>query len=145
MSKEKDDNYWRDKLTPEEFHVCREAGTERPFSGEYWDCFEDGTYRCRCCGEPLFHSDSKFDAGCGWPSFDTEVAAGVVAERPDNSLGMQRIEILCAKCNSHLGHVFPDGPTETGLRYCVNSLSVKLDQDESASQSGDESIKKEEE
>ncbi|AOS97555.1 Peptide methionine sulfoxide reductase MsrB [Microbulbifer aggregans] len=137
MSKEKDDNYWRDKLTPEEFHVCREAGTERPFSGEYWDCFEEGTYRCRCCGEPLFHSGSKFDAGCGWPSFDAEVAPGVVAERPDNSLGMQRIEILCAKCESHLGHVFPDGPTETGLRYCVNSLSVKLDQDESNENSQD--------
>ncbi|MFI2810383.1 MULTISPECIES: peptide-methionine (R)-S-oxide reductase MsrB [Microbulbifer] len=129
MSKEKDDNYWRERLTDEEFHVCRKAGTERPFSGEYWDCFEDGTYRCRCCGEVLFHSESKFDAGCGWPSFDAAIRSGAVEERPDNSLGMQRIEILCASCNSHLGHVFPDGPTETGLRYCVNSLSVKLDPD----------------
>ncbi|WP_323843846.1 peptide-methionine (R)-S-oxide reductase MsrB [Microbulbifer magnicolonia] len=127
MSKEKDDNYWRDKLTPEEFHVCREAGTERPFTGEYWNTFEDGVYRCRCCGEALFHSDAKFEAHCGWPSFDAEASAGVVEERVDNSLGMQRTEIVCAKCNSHLGHVFPDGPTETGLRYCVNSLSVKHD------------------
>lgn len=127
MSKEKDDNYWRDRLTPEEFHVCREAGTERPFSGEYWDTFEDGVYRCRCCGEVLFESDAKFDAGCGWPSFDTVAREGAVEERPDDSLGMRRTEILCAKCGGHLGHVFPDGPTETGLRYCVNSLSVKLD------------------
>ncbi|MCW8127544.1 peptide-methionine (R)-S-oxide reductase MsrB [Microbulbifer halophilus] len=130
MSKEQDDNYWRDRLTPEEFHVCREAGTERPFSGEYWDVFEDGSYRCRCCGEVLFQSDSKFDAGCGWPSFDTVAREGAVEERPDDSLGMRRTEILCANCGSHLGHVFPDGPTETGLRYCVNSLSVKLDPEE---------------
>lgn len=129
MSKEKDDNYWRERLTPEEFHVCREAGTERPFSGEYWDIFEDGKYRCRCCGEVLFASDSKFDAGCGWPSFDAEARTGVVEERADDSLGMRRTEILCANCGCHLGHVFPDGPTATGLRYCVNSLSVKLERD----------------
>nr|WP_010132752.1 peptide-methionine (R)-S-oxide reductase MsrB [Microbulbifer agarilyticus] len=129
MAKEKDDNYWRERLTPEEFRVCREAGTERPFTGEYWDTFEDGKYLCRCCQEVLFHSSSKFDAGCGWPSFDAEASAGVVEERADHSLGMRRVEILCANCGSHLGHVFPDGPTETGLRYCVNSLSVKLDPD----------------
>lgn len=129
MSKEKDDNYWREKLTEEEFHVLRHAGTERPFTGEYWDCFEDGIYRCRGCGEELFASESKFDAGCGWPSFDAAAREGVVEERSDNSLGMQRIEIVCAKCGGHLGHVFPDGPTETGLRYCVNSLSVKLDKE----------------
>ncbi len=127
MSKEKDDNYWRERLTPEEFHVCREGGTERPFSGEYWATFEDGQYRCRCCGEVLFDSDSKFESSCGWPSFDAEAKAGVITEQPDYSFGMQRIEILCANCGCHLGHVFPDGPTDTGLRYCVNSLSVKLD------------------
>lgn len=127
MSKEKDDNYWRERLTPEEFRVCREGGTERPFSGEYWATFEDGQYRCRCCGEVLFDSESKFESGCGWPSFDAEAKNGVIVEQPDFSFGMQRVEILCANCGSHLGHVFPDGPTDTGLRYCVNSLSVKLD------------------
>ncbi|MBN8430936.1 peptide-methionine (R)-S-oxide reductase MsrB [Microbulbifer salipaludis] len=127
MSKEKDDNYWRERLSEEEFRVCREAGTERPFTGEYWDTFEDGKYRCRCCKEVLFHAESKFDAGCGWPSFDAAAKSGVVEERVDNSLGMQRTEILCANCGCHLGHVFPDGPTATGLRYCVNSLSVKHD------------------
>ncbi|WP_226668949.1 peptide-methionine (R)-S-oxide reductase MsrB [Microbulbifer aggregans] len=126
MAKEKDDNYWRERLTPEEFHVCREAGTERPFTGEYWDAFEDGHYRCRCCGEVLFHSESKFESGCGWPSFDAAAAPGVIAEQFDDSFGMRRTEILCANCGCHLGHVFPDGPTDTGLRYCVNSLSVKL-------------------
>ena len=130
MSKEKDDNYWRERLTAEEFRVCREAGTERPFTGEYWDTFEDGKYRCRCCGEVLFNAESKFDAGCGWPSFDAEAQQGVVEERVDNSLGMQRTEIVCANCGCHLGHVFPDGPTATGLRYCVNSLSVKHDPDD---------------
>lgn len=130
MSKEKDDNYWRERLTPEEFHVCREAGTERPFSGEYWDTFEDGKYRCRCCDEVLFASESKFDAGCGWPSFDAVAEQGAVEHYEDNSLGMRRTEIVCANCGCHLGHVFPDGPTDTGLRYCVNSLSVKLDSDQ---------------
>ena len=129
MAKEKDDNYWRERLSPEEFHVCRERGTERPFSGEYWDTFEDGKYHCRCCGEVLFHSESKFDSGCGWPSFDAEATPGAIDEYADNSFGMQRTEIVCANCGSHLGHVFPDGPTETGLRYCVNSLSVKLNKD----------------
>lgn len=127
MSKERDDNYWRDKLTPEEFHVCREGGTEPPFTGEYWNVYEDGLYRCRCCGEVLFDSDAKFDAQCGWPSFDSVIRPGVVEERPDNSLGMLRTEVVCANCGCHLGHVFPDGPTKTGLRYCVNSLSIRLD------------------
>ncbi|MFV8783172.1 peptide-methionine (R)-S-oxide reductase MsrB [Microbulbifer sp. SA54] len=130
MAKEKDDNYWRERLTPEEFHVCREAGTERPFSGEYWDTFDDGSYRCRCCGEVLFRSEAKFESGCGWPSFDAQAAPGVIEEQFDDSFGMRRTEILCANCGCHLGHVFPDGPTQTGLRYCVNSLSVKLDPDE---------------
>lgn len=127
--KEKDDTFWREHLSDEEFHVCREAGTEPAFSGEYWDKFEDGIYRCRCCGKKLFNSDSKFDAGCGWPSFDAAIESGVIAERPDNSGGQQRTEIICANCESHLGHVFIDGPTETGLRYCVNSLSVNFDEE----------------
>ena len=121
------DAEWRDRLTPEEFTVLREKGTERAFTGEYWNVFEDGVYRCRGCGESLFESDSKFDAGCGWPSFDRAATDGVVAEASDTSHGMVRTEIMCQKCGGHLGHVFPDGPSETGLRYCVNSLSVKLD------------------
>ncbi len=123
----KDNEYWRDKLTPEEYQVCREKGTERPFSGEYWDTTEEGVYNCRCCGEALFLSDSKFDAGCGWPSFFRPADADVIEEAQDNTLGMTRTEIMCKQCGSHLGHVFTDGPQPTGLRYCVNSLSVKLD------------------
>jgi peptide-methionine (R)-S-oxide reductase len=122
----KDDEYWRGKLSPEEYHVCREKGTERPFSGEYWDTRDEGVYNCRCCGEPLFLSDSKFDAGCGWPSFFRPADAAAITEERDTSHGMIRTEIMCKKCGSHLGHVFEDGPQPTGLRYCVNSLSVKL-------------------
>ncbi|MCO1335267.1 peptide-methionine (R)-S-oxide reductase MsrB [Microbulbifer sp. OS29] len=129
MSKEIDDNYWRDRLTNEEFKVCREGGTEAPYTGEYWDVFDDGIYRCRCCGEILFASAAKFESGCGWPSFDAEHSEGVVKELPDSSFGMRRVEVRCNKCDAHLGHVFDDGPTDTGLRYCVNSLSVKLEQD----------------
>jgi len=127
----KDDQYWRDKLTPEEFNVCREKGTERAFTGEYWDCERDGVYHCRCCGEPLFLSDTKFDAGCGWPSFFQPAEANVVEESNDSSHGMIRTEVTCKQCGSHLGHVFPDGPTPTGLRYCINSLSIKLEDKES--------------
>jgi len=123
----KDDEYWRDKLSPEEYHVCREKGTERPFSGEYWNTRDAGVYNCRCCGEPLFLSDSKFDSGCGWPSFFRPADAGAIEEDRDTSHGMIRTEIMCSKCGSHLGHVFEDGPQPTGLRYCVNSLSVKLE------------------
>jgi peptide-methionine (R)-S-oxide reductase len=123
----KDDEYWRDKLSPEEYQVCREKGTERPFSGEYWDTTDEGVYHCRCCGEALFLSDSKFDAGCGWPSFFRAANAEVIEEASDDSLGMRRTEIMCKQCGAHLGHVFTDGPQPTGLRYCVNSLSVKLD------------------
>ncbi len=125
-----DDEYWRDKLTPEEYHVCREKGTERAFTGEYWDTKDAGVYNCRCCGEPLFLSDSKYDSGCGWPSFFQPADAEVIEEALDHSLGRLRTEIMCKKCGSHLGHVFEDGPQPTGLRYCVNSLSVKLDKSE---------------
>ena len=126
----KDNEYWRDKLTPEEFNVCREKGTERPFTGEYWDTTDEGVYNCRCCGEPLFLSDTKFDAGCGWPSFFQTADAEVILEDRDTSHGMVRTEVMCKKCGSHIGHVFEDGPNPTGLRYCVNSLSVKLEKKE---------------
>jgi len=123
-----DDAQWREKLTPEEYYVLREKGTERAFTGEYWNVWEEGTYRCRGCGEVLFTSETKFDAGCGWPSFDRPAKEGVVAEASDTSHGMIRTEVLCQQCGGHLGHVFPDGPTETGQRYCINSLSIKLDE-----------------
>ncbi len=126
----KDDEQWREKLSPEEFQVCREKGTEAPFSGEYWDTTDKGVYNCKCCGEPLFLSDSKFDAGCGWPSFFQPADADVIEEAADHSHGMTRTEIMCKKCGSHLGHVFEDGPQPTGLRYCVNSLSVKLEKEQ---------------
>lgn len=124
-----DDEYWRNKLTPEEFYVCREKGTERPFTGEYWDCKKEGVYQCRCCEEPLFLSDSKYDSGCGWPSFFQPAAADVIKEEVDRTHGMERTEVMCKSCGAHLGHVFADGPAPTGLRYCINSVSIKLDSD----------------
>jgi len=126
---EKDDGYWREHLTPDEYTVLREKGTERAFTGEYWNVWEEGTYHCRGCGELLFQSDTKFDAGCGWPSFDRPASDGVIEELRDTSHGMIRTEVLCQKCGGHLGHVFPDGPTETGQRYCINSLSITLEKD----------------
>lgn len=122
----KDDNYWRDKLSDEEYRICREKGTERPFSGEYVDTTTPGVYLCKCCQTELFDSTSKFDSGCGWPSFSEGIDNQRIAEHDDNSLGMHRVEITCSKCNCHLGHVFTDGPQPTGLRYCVNSASVTL-------------------
>ena len=125
---DKDEAAWREQLSAEEFYVLREKGTERAFTGEYWNAWEEGAYHCRGCGELLFQSDTKFDAGCGWPSFDRPATEGVVAKARDTSHGMMRTEVLCQKCGGHLGHVFPDGPTETGQRYCINSLSIKLEE-----------------
>jgi peptide-methionine (R)-S-oxide reductase len=118
---------WRAQLSPEEYRILREKGTERAFTGEYWDEHRAGTYRCRACGEPLFSSETKYESGSGWPSFWKPVQDGVIDEHRDGTLGMVRTEIVCQKCGSHLGHVFPDGPRPTGLRYCVNSASLKLD------------------
>jgi len=122
----KSDDEWQAQLTPEEFKVCRQKGTERPFTGEYHKSEETGNYVCKCCGHPLFSSESKFDSGTGWPSFFAPVDDSAVDDEEDNSLFMRRTETLCAKCGAHLGHVFPDGPQPTGLRYCMNSVSLKL-------------------
>lgn len=124
---QKSEKEWREQLTDEEYRVCREKGTERAFSGEYWDVWQDGQYHCRCCGEILFEADTKFDAGCGWPSFYQPANGNNVVEHVDTSYGMVRTEVTCRSCGAHLGHVFPDGPKPTGLRYCINSVSIKLD------------------
>ncbi len=115
---------WKVKLSPEEFYILRQKGTERPYTGKFLMHKEKGTYTCSGCGAPLFSSDSKFDSHCGWPSFDKELKAGLIKETVDNTLGMRRVEITCGRCGGHLGHIFDDGPTETGLRYCVNSVSI---------------------
>ncbi len=119
---------WQQELSAEEFAICRQKGTERAFTGKYNDCKDKGIYQCTCCGNDLFSSEKKYDSGSGWPSF-WEPNGGAIKTEKDNSLGMQRIEVLCTECDSHLGHVFEDGPQPTGLRYCINSVSLKLKKD----------------
>ncbi len=126
----KSDDEWRQELTPEEFEITRNAATERPFTGIYNDTKTPGLYNCKCCDAPLFDSGTKYDSGCGWPSFYAPINQEVVNTHEDVSMGMRRIEVTCAGCDAHLGHVFPDGPEPTGLRFCMNSASLKLDPNE---------------
>jgi peptide-methionine (R)-S-oxide reductase len=125
----KTEEQWRAELTPEQYHVLREKGTERPFTGEYDHVFDSGTYHCAGCGAELFSSDAKYDSGCGWPAFSAPAAEDKVAEETDTSFGMVRTEVMCAACGGHLGHLFPDGPHPTGIRYCINSAALRLEEE----------------